>query len=94
MRAYLGIDTGSISTKGVVINEDRTIIARSYLWTEGDPADACRRVVDELRDQLDLDQVHVMGVGTTGSARRLVGAMLDAQVVKNEITELMMNSPT
>ena len=37
--AYLGIDIGSISTKGVVI-DDRSLHRgpRSYLWTEGDPA--------------------------------------------------------
>ena len=39
-KAYLGIDIGSISTKGVVIDENRTIIARSYLWTEGNPTEA------------------------------------------------------
>ena len=38
--AYLGIDIGSISTKGVVITEDGQIIARSYLWTEGNPTEA------------------------------------------------------
>ena len=32
---YLGIDIGSISTKGVIIDADRRIIARTYLWTEG-----------------------------------------------------------
>ena len=86
MQAYLGIDTGSISTKGVIIDEQKNIIARSYLWTEGDPVGAARRVVDELRGQIDLDEVHVMSVGTTGSARRLVGAITEAQIVKNEIT--------
>ncbi|MCQ5105915.1 hypothetical protein NE553_15640, partial [Eggerthella lenta] len=40
---YLGIDIGSISTKGVIIDADRRIIARTYLWTEGNPADAARR---------------------------------------------------
>ena len=30
---YLGIDIGSISTKGVIIDADRRIIARTYLWT-------------------------------------------------------------
>ena len=33
-KAYLGIDIGSISTKGVVIDEDNNIIASSYLYTE------------------------------------------------------------
>lgn len=84
--AFLGIDTGSISTKGVVIDEGLRIIARTYLWTEGDPSNAARRVVDDLASQIDRDAIEVVAVGTTGSARRLVGAMLDAQVVKNEIT--------
>ena len=84
--AYLGIDIGSISTKGVVVDADRTIVARSYLWTEGNPADAARRVVADLATQIDRDAVRVRAVGTTGSARRLVGAMLGAAVVKNEIT--------
>lgn len=84
--AYLGIDTGSISTKGVVIDADRTIIARSYLWTEGNPMQAARRVIEDLGGQIDHDFVRVMAVGTTGSARRLVGAMTEAAVIKNEIT--------
>ena len=37
MKGYLGIDIGSISTKGVVIDEDNNIIASEYLYTEGDP---------------------------------------------------------
>ena len=39
-KGYLGIDIGSISTKGVIIDENRAIIARSYLWTEGNPTEA------------------------------------------------------
>ena len=83
--AYLGIDIGSISTKGVVIDTDGNILARSYLWTEGDPVIASKKVARELSEQLDGD-VAVRGAGTTGSARRLVGSMLGAGVVKNEIT--------
>ncbi len=84
--AFLGVDIGSISTKGVIVDADRTIIARTYLWTEGNPAQAARRVIADLASQIDRDVVRVRAVGTTGSARRLVGAMLNAAVVKNEIT--------
>ena len=83
---YLGIDIGSISTKGVIIDAERRIIARTYLWTEGNPADAARRVVADLGSQIDRNAVRVRAVGTTGSARRLVGAMCGAAVMKNEIT--------
>ena len=44
-KGYLGIDIGSISTKGVIIDENRAIIARSYLWTEGNPTEASKNVV-------------------------------------------------
>ena len=84
--AYLGIDIGSISTKGVVIDDRRSIVARSYLWTEGDPAGAARRVIADVRSQIGDSALHVRAVGTTGSARRLVGAMTGAAVIKNEIT--------
>lgn len=83
---FLGIDIGSISTKGVLIDENRAIVARTYLWTEGNPTEAARRVIDDLRSQIDQSTAVVRAVGTTGSARRLVGAMTNAAVVKNEIT--------
>ena len=85
-QGYLGIDIGSISTKGVIIDENRAIIARSYLWTEGNPTEASRNVVRELESQVEGKGVQIVGAGTTGSARRLVGAMLGASVIKNEIT--------
>ena len=57
--AFLGIDTGSISTKGVIIDDKGTIMARSYLWTEGNPTDAAKRVVDDLSSQIDHDNVEI-----------------------------------
>ena len=86
MNCNIGIDIGSISTKGVIIDDNHEIIARSYLWTEGDPAGAAKRVIAELRKQIDEDDARVVSAGTTGSARRLVGSMLGASVIKNEIT--------
>ena len=85
MKAYLGVDIGSISTKGVIIDGENKIIASEYLWTEGDPIGAVKRVLESLEKQIGPD-VEVMAVGTTGSARKLVGVVLGAQVVKNEIT--------
>ena len=85
MIAYLGIDIGSISTKGVVIDDNAQILAHSYLWTEGNPIAAVKNVLAELKSQLS-PEVQVMATGTTGSARKLIGVVLDAQIVKNEIT--------
>lgn len=88
MKGYLGVDVGSISTKGVVADADGRVLAASYLWTEGNPLRAVKKVLVELGAQLEAaeSEVQVVSVGTTGSARELIGAVLNAQVVKNEIT--------
>ena len=85
-KAYLGIDIGSISTKGVVIDEENNIIASTYLYTEGNPINASKRVIRELKRNVNLDKYKVVGVGTTGSARKLIGTILGANTIKNEIT--------
>ena len=41
-KAYLGVDIGSISTKGVIIDENNQIIASDYLKTKGDPITAVK----------------------------------------------------
>lgn len=41
-KAYLGIDIGSISTKGVIIDENNNILTSIYLWTKGNPLQAVK----------------------------------------------------
>ena len=81
----LGIDIGSISTKGVVLDETGEVITSAYLMTEGNPLASVRRLLGELRAEMAAD-MEIHAVGTTGSARRLIGAMVGADAVKNEIT--------
>ena len=85
MNGYLGIDIGSISTKGVVIDDDNNIITSLYIWTEGNPVKAVKRLVNEIKEKLPSNVV-IKGTGTTGSARKLIGILVDANIVKNEIT--------
>ena len=82
---YLGIDIGSISTKGVVMDNDNNIVTSLYIWTEGNPINAVKKLVKEIKSKLPSNIV-IKGIGTTGSARKLIGLMMDANVVKNEIT--------
>jgi len=92
-KAYLGVDIGSISTKGVVVNAEGTILASSYLWTQGNPIQAVKNVIAELDHKLNSStdggfrsEYHIVNSGTTGSARKLIGLVLGSGVVKNEIT--------
>jgi predicted CoA-substrate-specific enzyme activase len=80
---YLGVDVGSISTKGVVFSKDFEVIAKAYLRTKGRPVEAIKELLHSLHNQTNNSKI--IGVGTTGSARRLAGVMLGADIVKNEI---------
>lgn len=84
-KAYLGIDIGSISTKGVIIDKDNNILAKSYIWTKGDPVKATKTLLNNLKKDLP-NNYEVVSSGTTGSARRLIGIMIRANIIKNEIT--------
>ena len=83
-KGYLGVDIGSISTKGVVIDEENQVVASCYLMTQGNPIEAVKKLLKELEKQ--SEDIKIVGVGTTGSARKLIGTMLNASIVKNEIT--------
>ena len=82
---YLGIDIGSISTKGVIIDNDNNIITSAYIWTEGNPVEAVKQLLEILKTKLPKEY-QIKSIGTTGSARKLIGLMLKASVIKNEIT--------
>ncbi len=85
MKAYLGVDIGSISTKAVIIDENNNVILSEYIWTEGNPIEAVKKIISSFKKKIDKN-IKVVGVGTTGSARKLIGTILGANVIKNEIT--------
>ena len=92
--AFLGIDVGSVSTKGVIIDEQNEILASSYIWTEGDPIGAVKKLVALLEKQFDTENCRIVASGVTGSARRLIGTVTGATVVKNEITAHAVGTTT
>lgn len=81
-KCYLGVDIGSISTKGVIIDENYNILSSNYIWTEGNPINAVKKLINTLNVP---NNYKLSGIGTTGSARKLIGLMLGANLVKNEI---------
>ncbi|HID95080.1 MAG TPA: CoA activase [Candidatus Latescibacteria bacterium] len=83
--AFLGVDVGSLSTNLVVIDGDKRVLARRYLWTAGRPIEAVRRGLKEIGEEIG-DKVRILGVGTTGSGRYMTGDFIGADVVRNEIT--------
>ncbi len=82
---YLGVDVGSISTNVVLIDEKKNVVARRYLMTSGRPIEAVKQGLMEIGEEVG-DRVIVKGAGTTGSGRYLIGDLIGADIVKNEIT--------
>jgi len=85
MEVYLGIDVGSVTTKFAVLDKSDELIASLYIPTEGKPVAMVQQGLKRVGQQLPVE-AEIMGVATTGSARYLAGAMVGADLVKNEIT--------
>ena len=85
MRAYLGIDVGSVTTKIAVMDDNSELITDIYLPTQGKPIIMVQQGLKKIQQQLSRD-IEIKGVATTGSARYLAGVIVGADLVKNEIT--------
>jgi len=85
LNVYLGIDVGSVTTKLALVNEQGKYVDSLMLKTSGKPVMAVQNGLKDLYKKA-LCEYNVCGVGTTGSGRNLAGALVGADVVKNEIT--------
>ena len=85
IKAYLGIDVGSVSTNLVLIDEDKKVISKRYLRTQSKPLQVVQQGLREIAEEVG-DKVEIAGVGTTGSGRYLTGDFVGADVIRNEIS--------
>jgi len=85
MKIFLGIDVGSVSTKIAALDENKQLRASLYIPTKGKPVEQICSLMKYVGGELPED-AEVCGVGATGSARYLAGAIIGADIIKNEIT--------
>ena len=83
--AYLGIDIGSVSTNLVLIDAAGNLLKEIYLPTQGRPIEVVDRGLKEIEAELGA-WLDIRGVGTTGSGRELIGELVGADTVNDEIT--------
>ena len=83
--AYLGIDIGSVSTNLVVIDAEARVLKEIYLRTDARPIEVVGAGLREIREAMG-DRIRIRGVGTTGSGRDLIGELVGADTVNDEIT--------
>ena len=85
IEAYLGIDIGSVSTNLVVTDAHGNLLKEIYLRTQGRPIEVVDRGLKEIEAELG-SLLDIRGVGTTGSGRELIGELVGADTVNDEIT--------
>jgi len=83
--AYLGIDIGSVSTNLTLIDNDGLVIKEIYLRTQARPIEVVHEGLQEIEREVG-DKVRIRGVGTTGSGRELIGELIGADTIVDEIT--------
>ena len=82
---YLGVDVGSISTNLVVIDSEGNLIYEIYSFTQSRPIEIVDQGLKEIEREIG-NRIRVRGVGTTGSGRELIGELIGADTVNDEIT--------
>jgi predicted CoA-substrate-specific enzyme activase len=85
VEAYLGIDIGSVSTNLVVIDNSGNLLYEIYLRTQGRPIEVVNAGLQEISEKIAA-KLEIKGVGTTGSGRELIGELVGADTVNDEIT--------
>ncbi len=82
---FLGVDVGSVSVNLVLLDNNCNVVEKIYLRTQGRPIEVLSEGLERIHQLMPANSV-VAGAGVTGSGRELAGAMINADIVKNEIT--------
>ncbi len=85
---YLGIDIGSTSTKAVLINKKTEPLVGLYTQTSGQPLRAVQALFEALENIGNKYhcEFNFHGVGATGSGRKFIGRIINADSIIDEIT--------
>jgi predicted CoA-substrate-specific enzyme activase len=82
VRAFIGLDGGSTSTKAVLLSEHGEVLSKAYQLSKGNPIQDTIDLFENLRQQVETQGAHleILGVGTTGYAKDILQRVLSADV--------------
>jgi predicted CoA-substrate-specific enzyme activase len=82
VRAFIGLDGGSTSTKAVLLSESGDLLCKAYQLSQGNPIEDTKQLFESLRHQVESHGAHleVLGIGTTGYAKDILHDVLHADV--------------
>ncbi|HLI34839.1 MAG TPA: BadF/BadG/BcrA/BcrD ATPase family protein [Terriglobia bacterium] len=82
VRAFMGIDGGSTSTKAVLLSEQGEVMVKCYQLSKGNPLEDTMEMFANLRRQVESQgaTLELLGVGSTGYAKDILKDVLRADV--------------
>ncbi len=82
VRALVGLDGGSTSTKAVLMSDCGELLGKAYQLSEGNPIEDSKVLLRSLRNQVKSQgaSLEVLGIGTTGYAKDILRDVLHADV--------------
>ncbi len=80
--AFIGIDGGSTSTKGVLMDPQGNLLTTAYQLSKGNPLADSQDIITELREYVENQGavLNVLGLATTGYAKDMLKETLGADV--------------
>ncbi|MFK7987795.1 MAG: BadF/BadG/BcrA/BcrD ATPase family protein [Sandaracinaceae bacterium] len=94
VRAFVGLDGGSTSSKAVLLSEEGEILRKAYTLSKGNPIQDTKDLLRELRDGVRADgaELEVLGFGATGYAADVLEQTVLADVNIVETVAHMMSA--
>lgn len=94
VRAVIGLDGGSTSSKAVLVDESGTILLKEYQLSKGNPLEDTKEMLRRIRDKVHGAgaQLEVIGFGATGYAADVLEKTLQADVNIVETVAHMMSA--
>ncbi|MFW6051721.1 MAG: BadF/BadG/BcrA/BcrD ATPase family protein [Myxococcota bacterium] len=94
VRAIVGVDGGSTSSKAVLMSEDGEVLLKAYTLSKGNPIQDTKDLLRELKDKVEGQgaSLEVLGFGATGYAADVLEECLNADVNIVETVAHMMSA--
>ena len=94
VRAVIGLDGGSTSSKAVLLGEDGEVLMKAYALSKGNPIQDTKELLGELRSRMHAKgaELEILGFGATGYAADVLEECVCADVNIVETVAHMMSA--
>ena len=94
LRAVIGLDGGSTSSKAVLVDERGDVVQKAYQLSKGNPIQDAKELLGELRTWVEAQgaKLEVLGFGATGYAADVLHEAMQADVNVVETVAHMMSA--